>query len=329
MRLPEDIVAKLKSGAHLGIKFSEQGYAEGFSDPPSYCSGVLYPPLGYLEWRILEVGNGDTYGYYWPIGKENNDPIVCTTMHDEWTLWPVATNLEKCLRVLLVREPYLADEILAVANDFGYDVSDIQILDGPVGHEWPDALPQDPDSPALLLDRARRVLHEENLGEAQGLLAHALDVLPEYTEASFLLARICRRQRDLEATRAALLAVLTSPDSLCARVEPTREKALAWFQALRGGDLSGGDGVLWRERRRLTAGYSRMSPNEYAIYEEAIAAYHAAGQGTTAVRVRVLIGEILYRQGATFAWIPEAHARKLRADIEKAGLDLRARALSV
>ncbi len=45
-----------------------------------------YPPLGFIPVSEAELGNGDYYGLYWPLGKENEEPVVCDMLHDEWSL---------------------------------------------------------------------------------------------------------------------------------------------------------------------------------------------------------------------------------------------------
>src|SRR5579871_4327100 len=56
-----------------------------------------YLPPGFVEWGVMDVGNGDCYGYYWPVGLEEQPPIAVATMHDSWTALPVASSLESCL----------------------------------------------------------------------------------------------------------------------------------------------------------------------------------------------------------------------------------------
>ena len=45
-----------------------------------------YPPLGFVPTSEAELGNGDYYGLYWPLGRENEEPIVCDMLHDEGSL---------------------------------------------------------------------------------------------------------------------------------------------------------------------------------------------------------------------------------------------------
>jgi hypothetical protein len=45
-----------------------------------------YPSLGFVPIYDAELGNGDYYGLYWPLGMENKEPFVCDMHHDEWRL---------------------------------------------------------------------------------------------------------------------------------------------------------------------------------------------------------------------------------------------------
>jgi hypothetical protein len=65
VRLPEDVVHPILSGASLGFSCNPNGTVREWT--PSTIG--IYPPVGYLRWSALDVGNGDTYGYYWPVGR--------------------------------------------------------------------------------------------------------------------------------------------------------------------------------------------------------------------------------------------------------------------
>jgi tetratricopeptide (TPR) repeat protein len=47
-----------------------------------------YPPSGFAPVFDAELGNGDYFGLYWPIGWENREPLVCDMAHDCWTMIP-------------------------------------------------------------------------------------------------------------------------------------------------------------------------------------------------------------------------------------------------
>ena len=114
MRLPDDIARQILAGASLGFDCDPAGMVQNW---PPYSNDV-YPPPGYLRWRVLEVGNGDTYGYYWPVGNENQDPIVCTTEHDASRVIPFASTLAGCLCLVRATQPKIADDVREVARAF-------------------------------------------------------------------------------------------------------------------------------------------------------------------------------------------------------------------
>ena len=73
-----------------------------------------YPPLRFIQVRDAELGNGDYYGLYWPYGRENQEPIVCDTLHDEW-------GLEVCFSSVLIFIKWLE------LND--WDRGDVEVED--------------------------------------------------------------------------------------------------------------------------------------------------------------------------------------------------------
>jgi len=59
--------------------------------PPSPIYSLVFPPVGF--WPLVQLGNGDELGFYWPLGCENVEPIIVETAHDVWGLVPVARTL--------------------------------------------------------------------------------------------------------------------------------------------------------------------------------------------------------------------------------------------
>jgi tetratricopeptide (TPR) repeat protein len=47
-----------------------------------------YPPSGFAPVHDAELGNGDYFGLYWPLGGETEEPIVCDMAHDSWSMIP-------------------------------------------------------------------------------------------------------------------------------------------------------------------------------------------------------------------------------------------------
>lgn len=318
MRVAYDIAAKMGSGLSLGFNVDSSGIVQYW--PRQHG---LFPPPGYLQWDVLQVGNGDTYGYYWPVGKEDDDPIVCTTEHDVFRVVPLASSLEGCLRILHVREPEIADEVKEIATDFGLNLSGLRARQE--SDPQHDLAELDPHSPYLLLEAARDALRTGELTTCERHVKHALRLLPEYAEASFTLAQLFRREHQLEYSAAALLNAITSP--LCFGGSALRDKCLRMLRVLRDDFILAQDNPLWRERKRLTFQTGVKQNDDFRIYEEAIEWYLATGDGMHAIRLRMLVGELLWLETVSFqeryGWSVQKQHEDLRRDIARAGLDTR------
>ena len=59
-----------------------------------------YPPLGFVPVFDAELGNGDYFGLYWPLGRESEYPVVCEMYHDEWSLALSYSSTEKFVEYL-------------------------------------------------------------------------------------------------------------------------------------------------------------------------------------------------------------------------------------
>jgi hypothetical protein len=152
---------------------------------------VVYPPPGFVQWPFCEVGNGDVYGYYWPLGKEDSDPIVVATSHDYSTLTPISSSIEALARIgncpelasVLARGEYPSE----LSNDPEDDVSSTV--------NFEEKLALDDRSPFFLVANADAAVDRNELERAESLYLRAVEVLPEYTAAHFGLVALYRRTR--------------------------------------------------------------------------------------------------------------------------------------
>ncbi|HEX8209076.1 MAG TPA: hypothetical protein VF584_02735 [Longimicrobium sp.] len=159
----------------------------------------FYPPLGFYPFAEYELGNGDTFGLYWPFGREQEEPLVGELRHDEWRLAPVYSKLDVFLRVT---EPLEEEE-----------------------YPEPPSLDGDPHSPFACFAGAQEELRAQRVEAAVALLERAVGVLPEYTEALNVLgAQYIRLGRYDEACKVAVRAIISPP---CFGDRPT--KLLRWF----------------------------------------------------------------------------------------------------
>ena len=205
-----------------------------------------YPPLGFYSISESELGNGDCFGLYWPIGRESVEPIVAEVWHDEWRLVPSYSNLASFLKARK-----------SIAEEEG------DYLETPSLHD-------DPRSPKACLDAAKLVLKSQLVDKAIALLETAIAIVPEYTEAhTALWAQYLRLGRIDDAARAALQAII-SPSSFGQR--PV--KALRWLCSLKEAPEFIVDDPIWLARFDLKLVYGGTKENaDYPILSAAIEKY--------------------------------------------------------
>lgn len=137
-----------------------------------------YPPVGFVHLWDAELGNGDYYGLYWPLGKENEEPVVCDMLHDEWRLELSFSSLSKFIEWL-------------DANN--WERGDIEIKDSKLASN--------------LYERAKLLYSGSDVNLAINLLSEACNNFPEISEYWFSLSSQYRRiGNHEEAAKAALKA---------------------------------------------------------------------------------------------------------------------------
>ena len=341
-RLPSNICQRIRGGASLGFDCDDGGNVVGGAFDTGWGGGTPYPPPGYLPWNRLEVGNGDTYGFYWPIGRESDPPLVCTLMHDSFEIYPLATSLESAAR-LHVASGMECDEWIELADELHVRTDDCHPADVDVEEREGDTVPYwgvrradellalDPRSPSLLLRHAieRIATAPPDFDAAEATIREALDVLPEYTSAWWSLLQLRRRRKASPALLfEAVIGCLTCP---LAFGHADRAKCLRWlrqFDSAANADDVAHD-PLWQRRERF---HAEPEEDDFAAYAEATEAYHALGMSVRAVQLRVVFGELMAQQTtsflerAKFTW--RGFWEQLRDDLIRAGLDARLEAIS-
>jgi hypothetical protein len=343
-RVPPNIARHLRSGSALGFDCDDSGAVLAGGFETGWGGGAPYPLPGYLPWNRLEVGNGDTYGFYWPIGRETEPPLVCTLIYDAFELYPLATSLEAAVR-LHVTAGMECDEWLELADDFEIDVGrcvppelDVEADERETLPYWgvrrvDELLPLDPRSPSLLLRHAIEQIATAppDFDAAEATIATALDVLPTYTNAWWSLLQLRRRRRASPVLLFdGVIGCLTGPLAF-GHIE--RSKCLRWLRQFDGGTGGGGGGggggdfahdPLWQRRDRL---HAEPDEDDFAAYDESIQAYHALGMSMRAVQLRVVYGELMAQQTQAFfermnfTW--QHYWKQLRDDCIRAGLEAR------
>lgn len=266
---------------------------------------VYYPPPGFHAQGLFELGNGDECGFYWPIGRESEQPIFCEMYHDTAEIVPIASTFAGLVSLKALdsadeeeddEEPSpWAEEAQSFAEKF-----DIPLLPKDSEKSLQTRLIADPESPLALFEAARIAFREGNLPEVERHLTRSLALLPEYTNALELMAALQRRQqKDTEAIRWAI-ETLASPCCFDGG-QDKRLKWLKWLQSLPdAGFPEFADDPLWRNRHRLKLDYGVKTSDDILVYEEAIATYLEQGRGPLAIRLRVRLGERMMQETVSF-----------------------------
>lgn len=144
-----------------------------------------HKPMGFYSLHVCELGNGDQFGLYWPIGREDYPPIVCETYHDEGAIVPVFSS---------------ADAFAACAK--AHD------------HNWFDAsdrASKDPLAPHSLYEKARSLQAPDTVAESLAILESLELAFSEYGVANSLRAKIQWRLKRHEAAVQSLMAAIIAP----------------------------------------------------------------------------------------------------------------------
>jgi hypothetical protein len=237
-------------------------------------SAAPYPPRGFAAFEDHSLGNGDTFGLYWPIGMEDQAPLVSELIHDEWAMVPAFSSLTAFLRIT-------------------------ESLDEADHAECP-AFNDDESSPYACFVAAREAVANGSVDEACALLRRAVERLPEYTAALSVLSAQCLRlgMHD-EACRVAVRAV-RSPPSFGRGVDLSR--TWSWISRQTHGPDDLADDPIWLRRTALAAaprGGSKQN-DVYVALADAAEAYAARGHMSAALSLWQAYGEFMWRETVSF-----------------------------
>ena len=192
MRIPKSYLELMK-------KWTIPGEEAFYPLPPS---PIIYPPAGFLAWPFGDLGNGDTYGFYWPIGKEDEEPVVALMSHDCWGLNPIASSIEALARM---------GSCQRLNSLFDGRDSDYDEVDGAESQNIADRLALDDRSPFLLVANADVAMSHGDLGEAESHYLKAVEILPDTAEQLTTALSSCA---DANARRNRRFAGCSKPSSL-------------------------------------------------------------------------------------------------------------------
>ena len=230
--------------------------------------GQSYPPLGFMPFSESALGNGDSFGLYWPIGREAMEPIVVETWHDEWRIQPHFSSLTAFLQAYAAAE----DEYVGTPS-----------------------LADDPASPRAAFLAAKELIAQRNPAAAIALLEAALAIVPEYTEALALLhGQYVRAGRTDDAVRVAIQAIISPPS-----FGGPPLKALQWLrtQPVPEGELD----PIWRACGQLSFHFGGSKENgEYRVLLAAIATYLEQGNHVCASTLMQTYAELMSAETVSF-----------------------------
>ena len=229
---------------------------------------TAYPPLGFTPFFEGALGNGDTFGLYWPIGREAAEPIVVETWHDEWRLQPHFSSLAAFLQAYATAE----DEYVATPS-----------------------LADDPASPRAAYLEAKELIAQRKPDAAIALLEAALAIVPEYTDALVLLhGQYVRAGRTGEAARLAIQAIISPPS-----FGGPPLKALQW---LRGQPVPDGEpDPIWRACGQLSFNFGGSKENaDYPVLLAAIDTYLEQGKHVCASTLMQTYAELMSAETVSF-----------------------------
>ena len=246
---------------------------------------VGYCPFGFIPFAEHQLGNGDYFGLYWPIGQEDQEPIVAETFHDEGTLQPTHSSLAQFLVMAAEEED---------------------------DHPEAPTYQQDPLAPLGSYLEARRLLGEQRVEAAVELLQNVVQRLPEYTNALGLLAaQYLRLGRTEDACRTAVRAIVAPPS-----FGQAPQNIALWLAQHQEPPADLQDDPVWLHRAELISIPSGGTKHggAYAALAEAIDAYIAQDQVVQALMLMQTYCEFMNGETRSFQ---ERHSYDFRAWLQQ------------
>lgn len=241
-------------------------------DRADVLSGYL--PLGFVTFEAHQLGNGDYFGFYWPVGRENGEPLIAETQHDGGRLEPGFSGLTAFLK-----------KTEGVSRDDWIELPTFE---------------EDPDSPLNCYSKAREMIVQKTFGPAIAQLEKAVDALPEYTEALAALAgQYLRLRRSDEACRLAMQMIISPPSF---GFGGPVDNIARWFSRLDTGPADLAEDPIWKGRAKLASiptGGTKDSP-AYPVLREAIDIYAERGELVKALTLMQTYSDFMNAETRTF-----------------------------
>lgn len=313
--------------------------ADGLRTIESPVYSVLYPPVGFFPFS--GVGNGDYFGFYWPIGKESDAPIVAFTSHDAHSLIPEYGSLPGAA---MCQAAICGDVESAELRD-AFEITKVPVP-GPntvptlSNKDHKELLELDPTSPFRNVAVGDMHLSDGNLDAAEHHYLRSIALLPEYTAAHFGLAYLYRRLRRTEASSLHLRLALLCPLAFWGgsfwadHILPGSfrndwaRKTLYWLQQIKTPDPSLVDDPLYRSVGRLSLKTGLAKSEDVDVLMSLTDAYEAMADPAAASLLWMNVGERGAMETTAFreryALTPATYATRLSRLWRSAGFGPRA-----
>jgi hypothetical protein len=230
-----------------------------------------YPPTTFLPFREHELGNGDMFGLYWPIGREAEPPLVIEMWHDSWAMAPHSSSFHRFL-------------------ECSKDIPSNRIVPTP-------SLAQDANSPMALFAAASESLKGNDVATCVAHLEAATTTLPEYTDALGVLAAQYRRLRNNDAAVSTALQAIRCPPSF-GRID---SQLFHWFARQSTADVTTSNDPLWLNRTRLKFQFGGEKHNDdYVVLRDIIDAYIADNRPVAAFTLSQTYAEYMCGETVSF-----------------------------
>lgn len=284
---------------------------------PSTVYSLIYPPIGFFP--FYDIGNGDYYGLYWPLGREDSPPLVAFSSHDAFSLIPENSSIESFYDCALARVQSDDDDSAIDLEDYA-DFVTTATGSPPVKHEirgvayndFDRLLNLDSKSPFYNCAQGDVLLERNDLDGAEQQYRSSLQQLPEYVAAHFGLANLLRRQRRQEEASLHLREALTGPltfwggsfwseTALPGKFRNDwNRKALMWLQRTSTLHESIRDDPFVHRISELSFKTGEANNQDIEILHSIIEEYANAGEYTKAVQAWTLIGNMAALETTSF-----------------------------
>lgn len=243
-------ITKKKTSKKAAKPVASLRWPKGHGHYPPRKKFYFFPPvLGYSTLHADAYGSGDETGYYWPIGQEKRMPIVVRMFHDSGELAPLFSTRQRYDRWGRAQEdegeglPYCAEPKF------------------------------DSDAPETLYTQGQELIKAKDIPAAIETLERCLVRLPEFTLVSSLLAKIYRREKQLDKAKEHALKSLISPHMF----GPFDQTLLKWLGRQSSPPEAYAENPLWTNRKKLKWDFTEKK-NDFEIMREAIDAFFDVGQ---------------------------------------------------